>query len=161
MINNTRMARVALFFIAVSLLLPACSDSKIPSASQQIPTKKTTLQTEEERQYILANKNTVNTAAYLFNLAERYEECKKLHSEIEGQSHGNSIKLTKWTAKVEQQFVGEIPQKIVNKLKRITKIQVAELTQSSTPSLTQCKDLHRKIATDDITPGARNLVAKN
>lgn len=156
MIIKNTLAGSAILIIATSLVLTACSESSSVS-KRNLPTP--SAQTEEERQYILANKNTVNTAAYLINLVEKYEVCKSLYSDISSQSAINNKKLAKWTAKIEQQFNGEVAQKILSKLVLKMKIKINENTESKKPLLKQCQDLHKKIDIGDITPEARKMVA--
>ncbi len=152
MIIKKALAGSAILIITTSLVLTACSESN----KSNLPTP--SAQTEEERQYILANKNTVNTAAYLINLVEKYEVCKSLYSDISSKSASNNEKLAKWTAKIEQQFDGELAQKILSKLVLKMKIKINENTELKKPLLKQCQDLHKKIDVSDIAPEARKMV---
>ncbi len=157
MFNKTILGVSLILVAAILTYWVAFSESdRLNGADHQKPEP----QTAQEREYILANQQLIDVAAYVFNLAERYVVCKNLHTEIRGESADIDTKLMKWIVNIDKQFAGELAQQVNQKLKSKMKNKIAKDFESNKPSMDYCRDLHKKITIDDITPDARKAVVR-
>ena len=140
--------------MAVSMLL-ACSDQ---GAETDVAQSSAAPQTEEERAFILANKERIKVAAYLQNISSRYQLCSEIYSLDENSKREIEKRVQQWDAKLSADFTTSLEKKILGDLAEKTEVRMRSDHEKIKPTEEECAALSIKITEQKLIPAAKRFL---